>query len=178
MFRLRSCVLASVVALSGCSSPASPVSATASPSASPLVLQARADFHGEWRVAGPLTECSGGRDCNSLIGRTMAPRTLRLDQIGDAVTGVLIDDNGLVTEVRGSVDAAGLLTLSGSMPAAGAGDCPGGYQLTDFSVSLSGGKPSGKYRLLETASNRDCYPEPVRQSTTTVDVHRMVLKPQ
>lgn len=90
--------------------PVSPVSP------SPVAVAPPANFAGEWTVTYHVDACIGRYCYITHINRDQQ-LTLRLLQVGDRVDGIAIS-SGLAAEVRGQVDGAGRLTLSGGSPSA------------------------------------------------------------
>ncbi len=93
--------------------PASPSGAQSPLSPSPVALVQPANFAGEWQVTYHVDSCIGRYCYISHINRD-EQLTLRLLQIGDRVSGVML--KGLAIDVEGRVDADGRLSLTGGAP--------------------------------------------------------------
>lgn len=106
-------ILAALVALPGCGSD-SPAGSPTSPSPPPVAapIPTTPSYAGVWQGEYRVTACVGERHCTQVIG-AMRAFTLRLEQTGAAVAGVLTGDVG--ANLTGVVSASGELTLSGGV---------------------------------------------------------------
>lgn len=133
---LTTCVLCVALACGSRSSPVSPSPGGGGPP-DPGTLPGAYD--GAWEGQYRLVGCTGDRACPSQLGTT-PPFTLRLDQIGGAVSG-LFATAAFLTPVSGSVDPTGGLTLTGSIEAASPDDYTGSVTVRFLALrrSVDGG---------------------------------------
>ena len=119
---MRWALAAIAVAATACSSPTTPTAE-------------QSDFSGVWQGEYLVTACSSGRVCIPFQNKPLSQSfSVRLSQTGTSVIGVLTIGGFLNVDVAGTLDPGGVLTLTGSRPAASAFDPTGDVQVTRLAV--------------------------------------------
>jgi hypothetical protein len=139
-----------------CSSPARPQSESTTV---PVVETPLNQFEGTWAFSGKVTACTGLRNCFATLGGFDQDMRLRLHQAGSAIDGVLTNDIGVMTEVHGTADIGGRVTLTGSLPFAGPDDCPGGYSVTELTFSAGADQTGSRLKLVSDSPGLNCAPK-------------------
>lgn len=105
-------------------------SAPTSPPATAPPVSVAANFTGSWEVTFTLLECRSPRPWHCPDAGTSQPMTIRLEEAGSAVSGLVLTKNILVP-ISGTISADGL-TATGSRPISPGTD--GRYEIQNMKI--------------------------------------------